>query len=115
MTTVHQFALFDTAIGRCGIVWSERGIAGVQFPEADEHKTRERLLRRFPGAAEAKPVAQAQRAIDGIVALLNGEPRDLRDITIDDHEIACVQRPRLCHRARDPARRRRTLPGLDIH
>jgi methylated-DNA-[protein]-cysteine S-methyltransferase len=84
MTTIHQFALFATAIGRCGIVWSERGIAGVQFPEADERKTRERLLRRFPGAAEAEPVAQAQRAVDGIVALLSGEPRDLRDITIDD-------------------------------
>ena len=23
---VHEFALFDTAIGRCGIAWSERGI-----------------------------------------------------------------------------------------
>jgi methylated-DNA-[protein]-cysteine S-methyltransferase len=85
--TVHQFALFDTTIGRCGIVWSERGIAGVQFPESDEHKTRERLLRRFPGAAEATPEAQAQHAIDGIVALLSGERRDLRDITIDDRDI----------------------------
>jgi methylated-DNA-[protein]-cysteine S-methyltransferase len=87
MTTVHQFALFDTAIGRCGIAWSERGIAGVQFPEANERKTRERLLLRFPGAAEAEPAAQTQRAIDGIVALLSGEPRSLRDITIDDCDI----------------------------
>ena len=31
-------------------------------------------------------MAQARHAIDGIVALLNGEPRDLRDITIDDRD-----------------------------
>ena len=24
--TGHHFAIFDTAIGRCGIVWGERGI-----------------------------------------------------------------------------------------
>ncbi len=47
------FALFETAIGRCGIVWSARGIAGVQFPERDERATRNRLLRRFPAAREA--------------------------------------------------------------
>jgi methylated-DNA-[protein]-cysteine S-methyltransferase len=84
MTVVHQFALFDTAIGRCGIVWSARGIAGVSFPESDQRKTAERVRRRFPQASEAKPTADAQHAIDGIVALLSGEPRDLNDIVIDD-------------------------------
>ncbi|MFT6673686.1 MAG: methylated-DNA-[protein]-cysteine S-methyltransferase, partial [Afipia broomeae] len=26
------FALFDTAIGRCGIAWGDRGLLGVQLP-----------------------------------------------------------------------------------
>jgi methylated-DNA-[protein]-cysteine S-methyltransferase len=86
MTAVHQFALFDTAIGRCGIAWSERGIAGVTFPESDDRKTAERVRRRFPQANAAKPTADVQRAIDGIVALLSGERRDLNDIAIDDGE-----------------------------
>jgi methylated-DNA-[protein]-cysteine S-methyltransferase len=86
MSSVHHFALFDTAIGRCGIVWSERGIAGVSFPESDDRKTVERVRRRFPQAKEAKPTADVQRAIDGIVALLSGDPRDLNDIVIDDGE-----------------------------
>ncbi|HJS02066.1 MAG TPA: cysteine methyltransferase, partial [Variovorax sp.] len=30
------FALFDTAIGACGIAWGARGIVGVQLPEAGE-------------------------------------------------------------------------------
>jgi methylated-DNA-[protein]-cysteine S-methyltransferase len=84
---VHEFSLFDTSIGRCGIVWTERGIAAVQFPEANEDKTRQRLLRRFPDAREAEPKPDTQHAIDGIVALLRGEPHDLTDIRIDDAEI----------------------------
>ncbi len=84
--TDHSFALFETAIGHCAIVWSERGIAGVQLPEADADATRRRVLCRFAGAREAMPSADVQRAIDGVVALLAGEPRDLRDVVIDDDE-----------------------------
>ena len=78
-----NFAIFETAIGRCGIVWSERGIAGVQLPERTEAATRNRLLRRFPAARESAPAADIRRAIDDIVALLGGERRDLSDVTID--------------------------------
>jgi methylated-DNA-[protein]-cysteine S-methyltransferase len=82
-----EYALFDTALGTCGIAWSARGIVAVRFAEGDETKTRERLLRRIPGAAESKPTPAVQHAIDGIVALLRGEPRDLTDIAIDDARI----------------------------
>ncbi len=77
------FALFDTALGRCGIVWSEHGVVGVQFPERSEVATLARVQRRFPAAREAAPSDEAQRAIAGIVALLNGEPRDLTDVALD--------------------------------
>ena len=78
-----QFALFDTAIGRCGIVWSDRGVATVRFPERGDGAVRRRIARRFPDARETAPPEQTQRAIDSIVALLNGEARDLRNIEID--------------------------------
>jgi methylated-DNA-[protein]-cysteine S-methyltransferase len=77
------FALFETAIGCCGIVWSGRGIAGVQLPERSENATRNRVLRRFPAAHGAAPPAEVQRVIDDIVALLKGEPRALGDATLD--------------------------------
>src|SRR5215471_4748174 len=83
MVTTYNFALFDTAIGTCGIVWTARGVAGVQVHNASEAATRASLLRRFAGAQEAPPSAQVQQAIDGIVALLRGEKRDLSDVTID--------------------------------
>ena len=81
--TGHGFALFDTAIGRCGIAWGGRGVVGVQLPEAREIETRARLLLRFPGAREAPPPPDVRRAIGGIVALLRGEPSDLSAVALD--------------------------------
>jgi methylated-DNA-[protein]-cysteine S-methyltransferase len=77
------YALFETAIGRCGIVWSERGIVGVQFPEGSDQATRRRLLRRHPKACETIPPAAVQRTIEDIVALLEGERRDLSEAVLD--------------------------------
>jgi len=78
-----NFALFETAVGSCGIAWSERGIVGVQLPERSEAATRNRLLRRFPAACDAAPPADVRRTIDDIVALLGGERRDLNHVRID--------------------------------
>jgi methylated-DNA-[protein]-cysteine S-methyltransferase len=77
------FALFDTPIDCCGIVWNGRGIAGVQLPETDRRAVRNRIVRRFPGACEAVPPADVQRVVYDIAALLNGEPRDLDYAKID--------------------------------
>jgi methylated-DNA-[protein]-cysteine S-methyltransferase len=87
MTSELRFTLFDTAIGRCGIVWSERGVVAVRFPERSDDATRSRILRRFADVREAAPSVAAQGAIDGIVALLSGEPRDLRDVTVDMQNV----------------------------
>jgi methylated-DNA-[protein]-cysteine S-methyltransferase len=77
------FTLFNTAIGFCAIAWSERGIAGVQLPEASERDTRGRMALRYPNARETDPPAHIRRVIDAIVALLDGEPRDLATIVLD--------------------------------
>jgi len=79
----HDFTLFDTVIGRCGIAWSGRGVAGVQLPEARELDTRARMLQRFPGAREVQPPIDVQRTLDGIVALLRGEASDLSTVALD--------------------------------
>jgi len=79
----HRFALFETTIGWCGLAWSERGIVGVQLPEADARQTRARLRRRCPSGQESAPPSDVQRAIDGITALLRGEAADLSSIDLD--------------------------------
>ena len=77
------FALFDTAVGRCGIAWSARGVAGVQLPERDESATRVRLRRRFPGADEAMPPSHIRHTMEEITRLLRSERRDLSAIELD--------------------------------
>lgn len=77
------YAVFDTAIGRCGIAWSDDAIVQVQLPCADDAALRARLLRDWPAAVERRPNALALAAIDGVVALLRGEARTLQEIPLD--------------------------------
>src|SRR3954471_19686412 len=79
----QHFAIFDTAIGRCGIAWGEHGINAVQLPMSSEDKTRARIRQRYGAIAEAPPPAEVQRAMDGIVDLLAGKPNDLSDVVLD--------------------------------
>ena len=102
-----SYKLFETAIGTCGIVWSARGVAGVQLPEADEDATRARIRRRFVGVKEAPSSANIQCAIDGIAALLRGEKHDLSGVTIDDEGVPEFHK-------RVYAIARKILPGLTI-
>jgi methylated-DNA-[protein]-cysteine S-methyltransferase len=81
--TEHSFAMFDTAIGRCGIAWGPRGINAVQLPMSNEDKTRARIRQRYGDIAEAPPPAEVQNAIDGIAELLAGKPNDLSDVVLD--------------------------------
>jgi methylated-DNA-[protein]-cysteine S-methyltransferase len=78
-----SFAIFDTAIGPCGITWTARGIAGVDLPAGSAAKTRARLLRRFPDAKEAAPSADLQEIIERIVKLAAGEKIDFSDVALD--------------------------------
>jgi methylated-DNA-[protein]-cysteine S-methyltransferase len=78
-----RFALFETAIGRCALAWTERGIASVQLPEADDEATRARVLARHPDAVEAAPEGDAKRAVDAMRAHLRGELDALESVPLD--------------------------------
>ncbi len=87
-----SLALFDTAVGCCGIAWSGRDIVAVQLPGSSERATRQSLLRRVPQARKASPPAAVQRIIDDIVALLGGERRDLSYVSLDTAGLTDLQR-----------------------
>ncbi|MBV8937172.1 MAG: methylated-DNA--[protein]-cysteine S-methyltransferase [Alphaproteobacteria bacterium] len=90
--TAHGFTLFDTTIGRCGVAWSDRGLVGVQLPESSEKMTRDRMLQRFPAAAETAPPPNVRIAIDEIIAMLRGERNDLAAIALDMDGVAPFHR-----------------------
>lgn len=81
------FTLFATPIGRCGIAWSERGIALLYLPESSEAVTRARILRRLPSARPAAPTTEVKRVIDAIGSLLRGEPAALESVELDMHGV----------------------------
>jgi methylated-DNA-[protein]-cysteine S-methyltransferase len=81
--TDRQFAMFDTPIGVCGVVWGAHGIVAVQLPMSSEEKTRSRIRLRHGELDETSPPADVQRAIDSMVELLEGKKPDLTDIVLD--------------------------------
>lgn len=79
----YCFAIFDTAIGPCGIAWGIHGIVGVQLPEATEARTRSRLQKRFRNAREAPSPPKIAAAIENIVSLLKGAKADFSGAPLD--------------------------------
>lgn len=80
---------FDTALGRCGVVWSRLGLVASLLPDASP----QRLQRRHPGAVLTDELpAPVQHAVQGIRALLGGEMRDLRDVVLDERGIPAFRR-----------------------
>ena len=67
-----SFAVFDTAIGACGIAWGERGITNAWLPERDPDALRRRIARRLQHARETEPGDEIRAAVAGIVGLLKG-------------------------------------------
>ena len=79
-------AVFETAIGHCGIAWGPAALVGVLLPEGSEARTRVRLGRLHPDLPPTELRAApdfVRRAAARIAALLRGEPDDLADVPLD--------------------------------
>ena len=88
----RAYAIFDTAIGRCGIVWSNSGVVAVQLPEAREIDTRRRIFQVHPEAREQAAPINAELAIEGILALLQGSDPDFSDVSLDASGVPAFNR-----------------------
>ena len=72
--------LFENAIGTCAVSWSDAGITEVALPR------RRGLSGPRPEASTGLPDG-VRSAIDGMVRLLAGEPRDLRSVALDQRGL----------------------------
>ncbi|MEO8807135.1 MAG: methylated-DNA--[protein]-cysteine S-methyltransferase [Burkholderiaceae bacterium] len=82
-----NFALFDTPVGPCGVVWGASGLVGVLLPEASAGATRARAKRRFGVVQETDAPPEIRQVMARIVALLSGEPDNLQDIALDTSAV----------------------------
>ena len=93
MTRASGFCVFDTAIGSCGIAWSDSGqLLGVQLPQANVEATRARMRRRFPEVPEARPLPAVEAVVGRICALLDGHPDALLDVPLDMTDVPAFNR-----------------------
>lgn len=109
------YTIFDTALGRCGIAWSDAGIVGVQLPEAREIETLRRLFRLFPEASELRPPPNVEAAIDGIVAMLRGEDADLTDAGLDMSDVPAFNQRVYDHLRKIPRGETRSHEQMAAH
>lgn len=86
MTAPH-FTLFDTAVGRCAVVWRGEKLTGVLLPSSSDEATRAAVKRRAPAVKESSPPPFVKEAIDGIARLCAGEPVAFDDVPLDRSAI----------------------------
>jgi methylated-DNA-[protein]-cysteine S-methyltransferase len=75
--------LFETAIGRCGVAWNERGLCAVQLPEKDAAATGQRLAKKAGGSSAAEPPPHVQAVIGDIQNYLGGAKVDFSTVAVD--------------------------------
>jgi methylated-DNA-[protein]-cysteine S-methyltransferase len=77
------YYLFDTAIGRCGLAWSDAGLCAVQLPEADAQATERRLQRKHGASQESVPTAEVAACTEKMQAYFDGAEVDFADVALD--------------------------------
>lgn len=82
------FAIFDTALGTCGIAWTSRGVARVLWPEALESRVKARLYRTYPDGDEALPPRNVAAVIETLTDMLRGDPVSFDDVPLDHEGIS---------------------------
>jgi methylated-DNA-[protein]-cysteine S-methyltransferase len=84
--------LFDTAIGTCGIAWSEAGLRAVQLPEATADRAMHRLRNRAGEAHGGSRPVFVDVAIRRLIKLLDHGRAELHDLPIDDHDAPALDK-----------------------
>lgn len=86
------FTIFNTAIGRCALLWRRGLIVGAALPEASEAELRASLKRRFPGTAEADAPPFVRAAVEAVVRLLSGNAEDFSGLELDTGDLPAFDR-----------------------
>lgn len=77
-----QFHLFDSALGTCGVAWSDVGLVAFQLPERTPEEARARLA-QARGHTEAPPPAWVKREIARAQRHLGGAPQRFEEVRLD--------------------------------
>jgi len=87
-----RYHLFETAIGTCGIAWSDAGICRFQLPERDAAATERRMLKWALSAEQASPDAAISPAVEALQRYMAGDHVEMADIAVDISGVPAFQR-----------------------
>jgi methylated-DNA-[protein]-cysteine S-methyltransferase len=88
----ESYCLFDTAIGPCGVAWSERGLTSLQLPEADRGATEERLRAASGSHRPDRPPPTIAQVIAAIQRYLTGAMVDFSLVALDLTDVGPFDR-----------------------
>ena len=83
----RAFAIFDTAVGRCAVIWRGELLTGVLLPSADDDAMRAAVRRRAGEAQEAPAPPAIEKVIGKITRLCAGEAVAFDDAPLDREHI----------------------------
>jgi methylated-DNA-[protein]-cysteine S-methyltransferase len=79
----EQHCLFDTALGACGIAWSELGVTRMQLPERNRRRTASRLQMRSGTRRSSEPPPNVARTIADLQRYFLGDRVDFAQVALD--------------------------------
>ncbi|SMF39851.1 methylated-DNA-[protein]-cysteine S-methyltransferase [Xaviernesmea oryzae] len=79
----HQYLIFETAGGFCGIAWNDVGITRFQLPTKSADSTERLLLRRLAEAERGTPPAEIREAVEAVKRYFAGEAVDFSRFRLD--------------------------------
>jgi methylated-DNA-[protein]-cysteine S-methyltransferase len=82
-TVAHQYHVFDTAGGFCGIAWNAVGITRFQLPAQNAAATERNLVRRATGAEPGTPPQSVLATVAEVKRYFAGENIDFSGVELD--------------------------------
>jgi methylated-DNA-[protein]-cysteine S-methyltransferase len=84
--TAHHYAIFEAALGFCGIAWNGAGITRFQLPASSAEATEQALKRRLVHATPGMPPPDVAGTIAAARRYFDGEKVDFTACALDLHE-----------------------------
>jgi len=81
--SAHQYLVFKTVSGFCGIAWNSVGITRFQLPTKSAEAAERNLLRRLPSAEAGAPTPEVGEAIAAAQRYFEGEETDFSGFKLD--------------------------------
>ena len=81
--TAHQYLIFETANGHCGVAWNSEGITRFRLPARSAEAAESGLLRRLPDAQPGNPTPEIMQVVAAAQRYFEGEQMDFSGIRLD--------------------------------